>query len=136
VQTLSELAPHTRRTFARCFDTAASVQQRARCLAWAFNHRISVWNPFEYYTFTKTIQQTSFFGQRRFKDSDSLDNYSIHGQRTARATLEEQIGLGLLQIVRQAKGQARAYSLDKDLQTAHTFAGQIWAPGGGINTDD
>jgi hypothetical protein len=109
VQTLSELAPHTQRTFARCFDTATSVQQRARCLAWAFNHRISVWNPFEY---AQPKYKETLYWQKQ-KQKDDVRQYP---PIRPGPSLESQIGLALLQIIRQSKGEARPYNGDNDIQ--------------------
>jgi hypothetical protein len=47
-QILTELPFVDREPFWICFDRSINARERARCLVWSFDRRISHWNPFLY----------------------------------------------------------------------------------------
>ncbi len=47
-QILTELNIDDRGPFAYCFEHSINARERARCLVWSFDRRVSLWDPFAY----------------------------------------------------------------------------------------
>ena len=111
LQTLPQLAPYNRGTFTRCFSACTSTQQRARCLAWAFDRRV-------------TVLRMPFIDSVRRPTTSANDDADINRQpisqrvvqreayrddiqlRTPR--VESQIAAALLSLVRQVQADNAA----------------------------